>query len=143
VVLAEDLKAQVVLTTERRDFGHLPHRRQEEVHDPPVTCARGDGDRTSRRASNRSAGSANSALSQIDVACRAGPHQRERLVIDHGRSASHYRSNFEFSTNTDPENPPPGKVFSYLYKFCNGTSTCSYGQTSAGLERTPGSGSCP
>jgi len=54
-----------------------------------------------------------------------------------------YRSNFEFSTNTDPENPPPGKVFIYLYKFCNGTSTCSYGQTSAGQERTPGSGSCP
>jgi hypothetical protein len=54
-----------------------------------------------------------------------------------------YRSNFEFSTNTDPEIPPPGKVFIYLYKFCNGTSTCTYGQTSAGQERTPGSGACP
>jgi hypothetical protein len=54
-----------------------------------------------------------------------------------------YLSNYEFSSNTDPENPPVGKAFFYLFKFCNGTPNCSYGQTSAGQERTISSGGCP
>ena len=47
-----------------------------------------------------------------------------------------YQSNYDFSTNTDPDVPLPGKVFVYLFKFCNGTPNCSYGQT-------VGSGGCP
>ena len=54
-----------------------------------------------------------------------------------------YHSNYDFSTNTDAQAPPPGKAFIYLYKFCNGTPNCSYGQTSSGQERTVGSGGCP
>ena len=54
-----------------------------------------------------------------------------------------YQSNFEFTSNPDPENPPKGKAFFYYYKFCNGTPNCSYGQTSSGDERTVGSGGCP
>jgi concanavalin A-like lectin/glucanase superfamily protein/galactose oxidase-like protein/thrombospondin type 3 repeat protein/Kelch motif protein len=54
-----------------------------------------------------------------------------------------YRSNYDFTLNTDPENPPPGKAFFYLYKFCNGTPNCSYGTTSNNQERTFSSGECP
>ena len=52
-------------------------------------------------------------------------------------------SNYEFTSNPDPGHPMPGKAFFYLYKFCNGTPNCSYGQTSGGQERTVGSGGCP
>ena len=54
-----------------------------------------------------------------------------------------YHANYDFSVNRDVEVPPPGKVFVYLYKFCNGTPNCSYGQTTGGQERTVGSGGCP
>lgn len=54
-----------------------------------------------------------------------------------------YHANYDFSINTDVQLPPPGKAFVYLYKFCNGTPNCSYGQTSTGQERTTSSGGCP
>jgi hypothetical protein len=53
-----------------------------------------------------------------------------------------YRSNYDFTLNTDPDTPPPGKAFFYLYKFCNGTPVCSYGEDSNGHERTFSSGEC-
>ncbi len=56
---------------------------------------------------------------------------------------SSFKSDFAFAFNLDPTAPAPGQVLFYLYKFCNGTATCSYGQTSSGAERTPSSGACP
>ncbi len=56
---------------------------------------------------------------------------------------SNFKSNYTFSFNPDVTVPAPGQVLFYLYKFCNGTTTCSYGQTSGGAERTPASGACP
>jgi len=54
-----------------------------------------------------------------------------------------FLSNYAFTTNPDTDVPPPGKAFFYLYKFCNGTQNCSYGQTTGGQERTISSGGCP
>jgi hypothetical protein len=46
-----------------------------------------------------------------------------------------YESNYTFGLNTDLEEPLPGEAFFYLYKFCNGTTTCTYGQNSMGETR--------
>jgi hypothetical protein len=54
-----------------------------------------------------------------------------------------YQSNYAFTLNTDSETPAPGEAYFYLFKFCNGTPNCSYGQTSSGQERTVGKGGCP
>jgi hypothetical protein len=53
------------------------------------------------------------------------------------------KSNYGFSFLTDPTVPLPGKAFFFLYKFCDGGTTCSYGTTSSGTERTASSGACP
>jgi hypothetical protein len=54
-----------------------------------------------------------------------------------------YHSNYDGTLNTDPETPAPGRAFFYLYRFCNGGTVCSYGQTSSGVTRTIQSGDCP
>jgi len=54
-----------------------------------------------------------------------------------------YESNYAFTLNTDPDTPQPGEAYFYLFKFCNGTPNCSYGQNSNNQERNVGSGGCP
>ena len=52
-------------------------------------------------------------------------------------------SNYIFSVNNDPEDPPAGGCFFYLYRFCGGTEQYGHGTASSGAERFPSAGDCP
>jgi hypothetical protein len=54
-----------------------------------------------------------------------------------------YESNYAFTLNTDPDAPLPGEAFFYLFRFCNGTPNCSFGENSNHQQRNVGSGGCP
>jgi len=60
-----------------------------------------------------------------------------------GTCLENFQSNYDFGVNPDPDVPPPGKAFIYLYKFCNGTPNCSYGENSNGQELHFSEGGCP
>jgi len=59
-----------------------------------------------------------------------------------GTCLENFQSNYGFGVNLDPDVPPPGEAFIYLYKFCNGTPNCSYGENSNGQELHFSEGGC-